>query len=332
MLFTMPALSYETLAVELLRDLRGGRSRAEFSRRAGYRSNIAQRWEARQAWPTAPTLLSIQHRLRPTKESWLERFFKLRPSWLGSLDPHSPEAVAAFLRHLRGNTPIGVTAARAGANRFSVARWLSGRSEPRLPDFLRLVDASSGRIVDLVAALTDPRRIPSLRSHWEQLQLARKVAYDVPWSHGVLRALELESLPRGAALQKVWIAGRLGLPVEEVGLALEALLQANQVRRTRGGYRATSASIVDTRADPQRARRLKASWTRTALERLETGHAGSFGYSVFAIARTDLERVNQLHLRFVRAMQDVVANSTRSECVGLYCSQLLDLSGDATSG
>lgn len=325
----MSDLNYEALAVELVRELRGKRSLAEFSRRAGYRSNIAQRWEARRAWPTASTFLSIQHRVRPASQSWIEHFFKLRPSWLQSLDPHSPEGVAAFLRQLRGNTPITAVARKCGHNRFTVARWLSGDAAPRLPQFLRLVDALSGRVVDLIAAIAEPTRIPSIRTRWEHLQLARRAAYDVPWSHGVLRALELAALPKGSTLQKAWIAGRLGLPLHEVERALKALLETKQVQKTRSGYRATSERVVDTREDPERAHRLKVDWTRTALHRLNERAPGSFGYSVFAIARVDLERVNRLHLQFVRAMQEVVAGSEPSDCVGLYCSQLLDLSGQA---
>jgi hypothetical protein len=328
----MSELNCEALAVELVRELRGKRSLAEFRRRAGYRSNIAQRWEARRAWPTASTFLSIQHRLRPASPSWIERFFKLRPSWVQSIDPHSVEAVAAFLRQLRGHTPITVVATMCGHNRFTVARWLSGDVAPRLPEFLRLVDALSGRVLDLVAAIAEPTRIPSIRTRWEQLRLARKAAYDVPWSHGVLRALELAALPRGATLQKAWIAGRLGVPLDEVERALQALLETKQVKKTRTGYRATSERVVDTREDPERAHRLKVDWTRTALERLNAGAPGSFGYSVFAIARADLERVNQLHLQFVRAMQEAIASSDPSDCVGLYCSQLLDLSGQRFGG
>jgi hypothetical protein len=48
---------------------------------------------------------------------------------------------------------------------------------------------------------------------------------------------------------------------------------------------------------------------------------------LFAISRNDLARLHQLHLAYVRAMQEVIASSGPSECVGLYCAQLLDLSG-----
>lgn len=66
-------------------------------------------------------------------------------------------------------------------------------------------------------------------------------------------------------------------------------------------------------------------WTRTALGRLERGAPGSFGYSLFAVSKDDLRRLRELHLQYVRAMQELIARSEPNECVGLFCAQLLDL-------
>jgi len=52
---------------------------------------------------------------------------------------------------------------------------------------------------------------------------------------------------------------------------------------------------------------------------------GNYGYSVFSISKADLKRMRDVHLEYVRAMQQIIAESSRGECVGLYCAQLLDL-------
>ena len=67
---------------------------------------------------------------------------------------------------------------------------------------------------------------------------------------------------------------------------------------------------------------------QTALDRMRAGAQGSFGYSLFAVSRRDLAKLQSLHLQYVRAMQDVIASSVPSDCVGLYCAQLLDLSSE----
>ncbi len=317
---------YDLIAVELIRALRGKRSCAELSRRAGYRSNVVHRWEAGQCWPTAADVFRLYARLRPQARSWIEGFFFTAPDWAAELAPGAPEAVATFLQRLRGKTPILRIAELAQRNRYTVARWFDGSSEPRLPDFLRLVDVTSRRLLDLIAALEDPQRLPSLRRAWAQQQLARKAAYELPWSHGVLRALELAALPRGATAQQLFIARTLGIAVDKVREALVVLEATEQVSKTRAGFHARQVARTDTAQDPVRAQELKIAWTSTALERLQRGAPGKYGWSLFSVSKADLTRLHDLHMQYVRAMQEVIASSTPSQCVGLYCAQLLDLS------
>jgi hypothetical protein len=240
-----------------------------------------------------------------------------------STDAVTGRDVASFLRELRGRTPVSVLAQRTGYSRFRVGRWLKGSSRPRLPEFLCLVEAESRRLLDLLAALVDPRRMPTVAPRYRELLAAREVAYDAPWSHAVLRALELRDYPK--THRPAWVARRLGISVPEVEAGLAQLVRGGLVRRTRARYRPTRVHLVDTRADPVRARALKAHWARAAVDRLEAGVEGAFGYSLFAVSRRDLQRLRDLQLQYVRAMQTVIAESKAPECVGLYCSQLLDL-------
>src|SRR5688572_27455473 len=56
-------LDFEVIASELLRELRGRRSQRAFSRRLGYRTNIAYRWETARCFPTAAETLRIAARV-----------------------------------------------------------------------------------------------------------------------------------------------------------------------------------------------------------------------------------------------------------------------------
>ena len=47
----------ERIARGLLRELRGRRSQVQWSRRLGYRSNVAYAWESGRRWPTAAETL-----------------------------------------------------------------------------------------------------------------------------------------------------------------------------------------------------------------------------------------------------------------------------------
>jgi transcriptional regulator with XRE-family HTH domain len=314
------------IAADLVRALRGTRSQAEFSRRLGYRSNIVQRWESGACWPSASDLLGAASRTQPALARCYERFFQRKPAFLSDKDPFSPATLAAFLRELRGKTPITTLAARTGFNRYSIGRWLKGNAQPRLPEFLCLIEACSRRLLDFLATLTDPSRLSTIAPRWRQVQRARNAAYELPWSHAVLRALELDGYRRVARGGERWIAARLGVELGEVARSLEHLALTGQIKKARGKWRLDTPISVDTSQDPARARELKATWASVALERLRQGAPGNYGYSLFAVTQADLRALRELHLQYVRAMQSVIAESSPGECVGLYCAQLLDLS------
>ncbi len=316
----------EAVAKDLVRAVRGKRSQAELSRRLGYRSNIVQRWESGHCWPTAVAFLKACCRIRPQIAGCFSRFFQRTPAWFEPRDPFTPDSIAAFLRDLRGKTPIGTLAERLGRNRYSVGRWLSGAAQPNLPEFLRFVEVSSRRSLDFIAGITDPGRMASVAGQWAKLERARQAAYDFPWSHAVLRALELETGSRSARAAEQRIAGALGIELAEVRKGLEILAATGQIQKVRGRWRIDRVTAVDTSQDATRSRDLKLAWARVAVERLRSGAAGNYGYSLFAVSKPDLRRLRELHLEYIRAMQNLIAASRPSECVGLYCAQLLDLS------
>ncbi|HTV24320.1 MAG TPA: DUF4423 domain-containing protein [Polyangiaceae bacterium] len=320
-------MDYELIAAELIRSLRGRRSQAAFSRKLGFKSNIVNRWESRDAFPSASTFLgvvaSVQKNVQKKQPSVLLRFFPRPPAELGALAPGSPRSVASFLRELRGKTPILSIAKESGYNRYSVSRWLAGSVELRLPQFLHLIEVMSRRLLDFLACCTDPSTLPSVARAHERLALAREAAYAQPWSHAVLRALELDGAPR--ADPAAWLADRLGAPPADIAAALALLEATGQVQRRAGRYTLKQVISVNTAHDPERSRLLKVRWTEAALERLRAGAPGNYGYSIFSISAVDLRRLRDVHLEYVRAMQAIIAASQPGECVGLYCAQLLDL-------
>jgi transcriptional regulator with XRE-family HTH domain len=318
---------WEATAADLVRAVRGRRSCAELSRRLGYRSNIVRRWEAGECWPTAAAFLAACARVQPATRGLFTQFFRRAPDWADASKPFTPASIARFLTELRGKTPIGMLAQRSGVNRYTLGRWLRGSAQPKLPEFLCLVEAASRRMLDLLAGLTDPARMPTVADAWRTLCRAREVAYESPWSQAVLRALELEAYrSTPAASATAWISERLGIDRSAVQRGLDALAASGQIRKLRGKWRVGRVVAVDTSADASRARALKLAWARVAVERCAAGAPGSYGYSVFAISRHDMHRLRALQLQYARAMQMLIAESERSECVGLYCAHLIDLS------
>lgn len=317
-------LDLEAIAADWVRQLRGKRSRASFSRRLGYRSNVVHRWENGSAWPTASRFLEICEACGKDVGAAYQAFFLRTPPWAAAHAPSSPGAVAAFLRQLRGKIKLVSLAESSGFSRYSIARWLDGEAEPKLPEFLRLVEASSRRALDFIATFTDPGVLPSARVEWERRERLRQAAYEETWSHAVLRALELADYPESGDTT-AWFARVLGIDAARVERALAVLEHTGQIARRNDHWVAVPAPALTTGRHPATLGILTRAWTGVALERIEKRAPSHFGYSLFAVSRKDLRRLRDLQLEYLREMQAIIAHSTPNECVGLFCLHLLDL-------
>lgn len=319
-------MNWGRISADWLRFIRGKRSQRGFSKRLGYASNIAYRWETGACFPLGREAFTLAKRDGAAGRAALEVFLGgPLPAALVQVELGTCEGVAQLLRALRGDTSLVELARRCGYSRFSLARWLSGTAEPRLPELLAVVEAMTFRVLDFLASFTHIERLPAAAELYRALEAARKIAYDVPWSHAVLRALELRDYRALRRHEPGWLARRLGISREEEDLCLDALATARQIKLERGLWVGDEARTIDTRAHPERGRRLKGEWLRVALQRLEAGVTGTFGYNLMAISRADLARLREMHIAYFRSMQALVADSAPSECVVLFNTELFAL-------
>ena len=325
-------IDYERAASELLRALRGKRSQEAFARRLGCRSHAVYTWESGRNYPTAARAFFAAKRAGVDVRAALSRFYRRPPAWLATADLGAPDCVARLLDDLRGKTPITTIARATGRTRFAVARWLKGQAQPRLPDFLRLVEATSLRLLDFVACLVDPEQLPSLAPAYRDLVATRRAAYEVPWSHAFLRALELQAYKALPAHQPGWLAHNLALDREEEARSLALLEQSGQITLRDGRYVPTHVTTVDTRHDAAAARRLRQFFSQAAAERVQQAPEGTAAsaYNLFGVSRTDLERLRELQRAYFREMRAIIAGSEPVEAIVLANMQLVEL-GDGRS-
>lgn len=314
-------LDYVRAARELLRAMRGSRSQVALARRLGYRSNVVYMWESGRRWPTAAETFRVAAACRIDVPAALAEWYRTPPFWLAEIDLTTSAGVARFLQHEQGTTPLVAIAARAGCNRYSVARWIRGTAEPRLPDFLRLVEASSLRAADLLVLLVGPDGVPAAAALWAQREARRTAAIEEPWSQAVRRALDLAPL-RDAPTE---IAERLGIAPDVVERCLDVLERAGQIRRLGERIETLPIEALDTRRTAESAQRLKGFWAGVASERLAAGAPGEFAYNVFTVSRAQLARLAEMHHAYWRAVRAVVAEDEPPEVVALLNLHLLRL-------
>lgn len=319
-------MDFERLSAELLRSLRGKRSQQALCRRVGAKSNVVHQWERGHSFPSASRALEVAARVGVDVPAAFREFYRTAPRWLDEHDPTSPVGVAAFLSDLRGSTSLVELARYSGKSRFAVARFLSGDAEPRLPDFLRLIEAASLRVLDFLEQLTDVRRLPSVKQRYEELTAARRLAYEEPWSQAVLRALELSSYAALSSHRDGWIAERIGIALEEETQCLERLKSSGQIVWEAERWHIKNVMALDTRRDPDAARRLRAWWLRRGAARIEGGDRGLM-YNVLGVSSVDLERLRELQKAYLTEVRAIVARSEPVEHVVLSADLLLDLRG-----
>jgi transcriptional regulator with XRE-family HTH domain len=230
-----------------------------------------------------------------------------------------------MLDDLRGATTLVETARQLRVSRYALARWLRGEAEPRLPDFLQLIEVSSLRLLDFVALLVNPEEVPCLEQRWAELQLARRAAYQRPWSHAILRALELEQYQALGAHEPGWLARMLGLSMAEEQACLELLASTGQIELSAGKWRVRQVLTIDTRKDPEAARRLKAWWAEVGSERFRAEAEGVFSYNLFGVSNADFKRIEALQRAYFRELRTIVAQSQPVENVAVVNLQLFSL-------
>lgn len=319
-------MDFENLSSELIRAIRAHRSQVQLSRRLGYRSNVVYTWESGRRWPTAAETLRACHRTGIDVEAALLRLLRQKPDWLDGVDPWSPEAVAGLLDDLRGRTSITDLAERAGLHRSRVSRWLTGRTEPRLPDFLRLVEAASARLVDLLVALVGADTVPAIAPIWARMEAHRRGAGEHPWTQAIVRVLELDTYRALPAHKPGWIAAHLGISLEEEARCIQFLDETGQISWDGLRYQVDTL-LVDTSRTPGLGPRLKAHWSQVAAQRIQAGAPGQFSYNVFTVSRADFERIREAHLAYFRSMRAIVAASEPGEVVAVVNVQLFGLDG-----
>jgi DNA-binding phage protein len=316
-------MDYAQIAKELLTTLRGRRSQVAWSRRLGYRSNVAYSWESGRRWPTAAETFRAIRRSGVDLEAGLTEFYGGRPEWLDRLDAASPEAVAQLLNDLRGQRSITEISRIAQLSRHSVSRWLVASTQPRLPHFLQLVELTSHRLFDLLAAFVDPRALPTVEPIWAAIESRGRADLN-PWAHAVLASLELDDYRSRDGHSDAVLARAIELPVEAVQSCLRVLEDTGEISWN-GSHWLPSELTSRHRMRPEVARQLKKHWTNVAATRIENGDPGQFSYNVFSVSRSDLDKIRDLHQAYFRTLRALCSDPTETEIVAVANVQLFEL-------
>lgn len=312
-------MDHERLAAELMRALRGTRSQVAFARRLGCRSNVPYSWESGRRFPPARTFFAAVGAAGIDADTALAGYLRGAPAPVRE----QPAAIAVLLDAIDGSTRADA-AERCGIGVQALGRWVTGRSEPRLPDLLKVVDRAGQRLPDFVATFVDPDELPSLRSQWRQLKASRALVRASPWTGAILLALELDGYRSQPAHAPGWIAAALGIDPELEQAALGLLADAGQIRLRAGRYERVASAPIDAR-QKRPVGDLKRFWGQVALERLDA--AALVSWNLVAVSRADLPALLDVQREAFRQMRQIVERSTPADTLALAHWSLVPLVG-----
>jgi transcriptional regulator with XRE-family HTH domain len=310
----------ELAASEFLRAIRGSRSQVAFARRLGYRGNPITDWERGDRFPTAAEALRAAACANIDVAAAFARF-----------SPQVPFAASGrsypldqWLSELRGTASVNEIAERSGASRFSVSRWLRGKAKPRLPEFMRLVDAITGRLPYWVSAFVPIESVPSLEERFRAAEAARSLAFELPWTEAVLRLLETEDYRNFDRHPDGWIASILGVDVVDERRCLDGLVTSRAAEFVNGRYAVRGATAVDTQGGAEALHRIKQHWCDVARAHLTSPREGEvFAYNVVSISRKDLQTLREKLRSTFRDIRSMVASSHPEEVAAIVNLQLI---------
>jgi len=292
------------MAQETMRALRGQRSQVAFSRRLGYRSNVAAEWESGRRFPNALEVLRAAEKTGVDVDALMNTFE------LQAAEIYRADGLSAWLGRLQGSATQADVSQRTGCSRHQVGRWLRGTATPRLPDFLALIDALTGRLGDFVDLLVGP--IPSVQRHVALRRAVSRIVFTHPWSAAVLGCIEAMAPARPAD-----IAARLGLERAEVEEIANLFVRSGVAEPNGGGLRLARPLTVDV-PQGEDIELMRNHWASVSRRRLaEHRDNDRFSFNVFAISTEDLKRIRQLHMDYFRELRAIVAASPRSDAIAL---------------
>lgn len=289
-------------ARQLLKALRGRRSQVAFSRRLGYRGNVAAKWEGGHRFPTFAEAMRAAERVGVDVAGALARFHAASaPAW-------EPANLSPWLNAMRGSAPQAALAERSGLSRQQVGRLLSGRSEGRLPEVMALVDAMTGRLPDLVGELVPIEEVPALAREAATRRALARLAFTHPWSPAAQAWLDTKGrVPADDAPAQ--LARAIGVERPDAEALLDAMVAAGAAVRARGCLEPAPPATVELQATPADLQAVRAHWAAVSAARVARGEPDLFSFNVFAIGRADLERVRDAQRRFYREVRAIVAES-----------------------
>lgn len=289
------------LVREVLVALRGARSQEELSRKLGYSFNQVYRWESGQKRVLWPDFVAICKAVKAPLKAAMGPLTVIEEGY---------DRAPAIVARLKGPRKVQHLAAELGVPRTTVSRWLSGKTEPPLPDMFKLMEHGTLAFLEFLAALVTIEELPSLKCLHQERMRARNAHYELPYLGGVKPCLGLRGYLELAAHQEGYIANALKISLEEERAALKLLEDIGEIKWNGTKYEAQQTRL-DTRGTREGFSKLNRYWTSRAFGAIDAcergGQKSLIGYRVYSISEEGYQKIREAHIGFYNSLTAIIA-------------------------
>lgn len=120
---------------------------------------------------------------------------------------------------------------------------------------------------------------------------------------------------------------RLGISEDEERGILDLLRESGEIELRAGRYVAAETLTLDTRQNPDAARRLRQHWSEVGIERARNDPEALLPFNLATLANADLPRLHELHRRYFAELRELIGRSEPAELILLANVQLITLKG-----
>ncbi|MGB0646092.1 MAG: hypothetical protein ACPGQS_02895 [Bradymonadia bacterium] len=213
-------IDYEHLTQELFKTLRGRSSQGAFSRRLGFQTNVAYRWESGLRTPNANDLLMVLDiRISAPREN----IWRFASPFNQDEQSTSNWCWGRWLSLIKGQCSVKALSNATGLSAQAIRRIFRGDVTPKVDRLLQLIQVLTNRLLDFVQLFVDPKTLPSLASLVDVQTAQRALSTQFLNTELIIASLETDAYQALDAHSNQWIATHLQLELEEVTHTVDAL-------------------------------------------------------------------------------------------------------------
>jgi len=238
-----------------------------------------------------------------------------RTAVLKGLSSTAPEYAAELLRLYKGTHTITTITKLTGLKRLQISRILSGTTQPRLPRFLLLLDALSGRVDEFIGSWVDLDLTPALKQRLAVLTSWRHITYAMPITEGIVACIESKAYQDLHEPTDQWLAHRLGIQESDLQASLAAMTEAHLIREGKTRWEPLPNRSIDTVGSKEGASRVKRYWAQKAAERIENEPGAKGAYLVFCSSEQSVEAIQQIYRKAWTDARTILRNDSGNDRV-----------------